>query len=487
MTSRKRVGFVAGAGIGAAAAAALRRRWRPRDEQQPAPTGPAGESFLGHLAEAVRIPTVSFEDPGSIDAAAFDRFHQFLQATYPGVFDRLQPEVVAGHSLLFRWEGVDPDALPILLHTHLDVVPVEEGTEGDWPHPPFGGDQDGGFLWGRGAVDDKGHLVAVFEAVEGLLDGGFEPDTTLYLSVGHDEEVGGGRGAAAIATLLEERGVRLEFVLDEGGAVVHDLLPGARRPVAVLGVAEKGYADLEISASGDGGHASIPPPHTAIGRVAAAVAALEANPMPARVEAQSELLKALSTVVPGWRGLLLRGAGRLGRLVERGLAAGVQTNALIRTTGAVTMIEGGVKANVLPQRARAVVNFRILTGDTVASVLDHVRTVVGEDLAVRVLESGFTGDPAPASDTGAVAYRLIAETIEDVFPGVVVAPWTLMAATDSRHFQHLAENVYRFTPFRMVPEDMSRIHGTGERLRIADAGSAVTFYSRLIRRACGVL
>ncbi len=488
MANRTRIGLAAGAGLGAVAARALRRRWGRRDETpEETAAGPAAQAFLEHLAEAIRIPTVSTEDRSLIDFAPYERFREFLRATYPLTFERLDSEIVAGHSLLLRWPGSDPELPPVLLMSHYDVVPVEEGTEADWQRPPFSGERDGEHLWGRGTLDDKGSVIGLLEAVEGLAGNGFTPDATLYLSIGHDEEIGGGQGAAAIAAVLAERGVHFEFVLDEGGAVVEDFLPGASGAVALLGIGEKGYVNVEIVAAGEGGHSSAPPAHTAVGRVAAAVAALESQPMAARLDVQEGLFAVMAGTLPGVQGLALRYAGRLGPVIERRLSARPQTNALIRTTGAVTMIDGGVKPNVLPQQARAVVNYRILPGDTVDSVVAHVRRVVGPDVTVRALEGGFTANPSPLADTESASFRLICEVIEDVFPDARSAPWILMGATDSRHMVTLADNVYRFAPFRLTPEDMGRIHGTGERIRLSDAGPAVAFYTRLIRRATGTV
>jgi carboxypeptidase PM20D1 len=453
----------------------------PGEEVEP---GPAGAVFLDHLAEAVRIPTVSFEEPGRADPTRLSRFHEFLRATYPRVFANLDDEVVAGHSLLLSWEGTDPTGLPVLLMAHMDVVPVEEGTEADWHFPPFAGERDLTHLWGRGTIDDKGSLVAILEAVDGLVAEGFVPTTTLYVSLGHDEELGGGEGARSVADLLAGRGVSFEFVVDEGGAVVEDVLPGARRPVALLGIGEKGYVDVELSASGAGGHSSIPPPRTAIGEVATAVAALEARPMPARVDVQQRLFEVLAGVLPPPQSVLLRNARRARPIVERLLASRPSSNALIRTTAAVTVVSGGVKPNVLPQTAAAIVNFRILPGDTVEGVLEHVRRVVGPGIDVHPLPGTFRSEPSALSDPDSSSFRLIADVIEDVFSGVAVAPWILMGATDSRHFAPIADNVYRFAPFTMTPDDMGRVHGTGERIRLADADRAVTFYSELIRRAC---
>ena len=489
MTSRKRgMKIVAGAGVGAAAAAALRRRWAGRRgtgaPAVPEPGSP-GDRYLEHLAAAVRIPTISNEDRSRIDPAPFTAFPAFLESSYQLVHEHLAREVVAGHSLLYKWEGADPDAPAVLLMGHMDVVEIEPGTESAWPHPPFAAERDEEFLWGRGTLDDKCSVIAIFEAVEGLLAEGFRPDVTLYLAIGHDEEIGGGQGAAAVAALLGFRQVHLDFVLDEGGAVVSSLLPGITRPVALVGIGEKGYLNRELIAEGPGGHSSVPPAHTAVGALAAAVARLEANRLPARLDSQAGFLAALGPVLGGLNGLVLRHADRARRLVERRLAATPPGNALIRTTTAVTMIEGGVKPNVLPQSARAVANFRVIPGDTVAGVLAHVQQVVGEGVTVRQLPGGFSAEPSPLSSTGSEAYRVVVETIGEAFPDAAVAPWIVMGATDARHYIPIAADVYRFSPFRLTPADMSRMHGTGERLRLSDADGALAFYRALVQKACG--
>jgi carboxypeptidase PM20D1 len=484
MTSRKKVRLIAGAGVGAAAAAALRRRWARASDEPSArsimPPDAAGEAFLETLAGAVRIPTVSTE--GGYDHEIFDRFHAYLEKSFPLFHDNLEREVVAGHSLLYRWPGSDPGAPALLLMAHQDVVPVEPGTEDGWPHHPFSGHRDERYLWGRGALDDKGPLIALLGAVEGLIRDGFAPVPSIYVFLGHDEE-SGGSGAAAAADLLSSRGVRFSFVLDEGGAIGEELLPGITSDLALVGIGEKASLNVEISARAEGGHSSMPPRHTAVGRVAAAIKSIEDNPMPARLDVQRPLLRALASVIRGPRGALLRNPGRFGGLVERRLSASPMTSSLIRTTAAATMVAGGVKANVLPQEARAVINFRILPGDTVAGVLDHVRRVVGDGVAIS--SRGFGGeasDPPPMSSTGSTGFTALSGTIGEVFPGVTVAPWILLGATDSRFFCPIADDVYRFSPFRVTPDDMSRIHGTAERVRIADASAAVAFYRKLVAR-----
>lgn len=482
--TKKRVGLI-GVGLGAAAAAALRSRWSRGSSpavDAASPTHDAsGEEFLERLAEAIRIPTVSTDS--GYDPEVFDRFHRFLETAFPRIHQRLQREVIEGHSLLYTWRGSDPDARPFLLMAHQDVVPIEPGTEDGWDQEPFSGHRDDAHLWGRGALDDKGSLVALLMAVEGLLADDFTPVPTIYLFLGHDEE-SGGRGAAAAADLLGARGVSFSFVLDEGGAVAESLLPGVGAPLALVGIGEKASLDVEITARGEGGHSSAPPPHTAIGRVAAAVKAIEDHPMPARLEVQRPFFKALASVMGGFRAVMLRHADRFGPLLARRLSATPMTAALIRTTSAATVIAGGIKSNLLPQEARAIVNFRIIPGDTVAGVVDHVRSLVGDE--VRVSTKSFGGGPAdpPAlSSIESSGFAAVADTIAEVYPGVAVAPWILLGATDSRFFRSIADDVYRFVPFTVTPEDMSRIHGTAERVRLADAAGAVAFYRRLIVRA----
>jgi carboxypeptidase PM20D1 len=471
-------------GVGAAAATALRRRWRGRSASTstevaatPGVDRAAATRFLDNLAAAIRIPTVSSID--GVDSVVFGEFRTLLEQSYPVIHSRLQRELVGDHTLLFTWKGSDPDTPAVLLMAHQDVVPVEPGTEEGWDHGPFSGAIADGYLWGRGAMDDKGSLIGVLEAVEGLLAEGFVPTPTIYLLLGHDEEVGGEKGAAAVAERFAREGIRLGWVLDEGGAVVSGVIPGVP-PLALIGVGEKASLDVEITAVAEGGHSSMPPAHTAIGRVAAAVRAIEDHPMGARLAVQRPFLEVLARVTGGARGVMLRNLGWSGPMVERLLARTPHTNALIRTTAAATVIRGGVKSNVLPQEATAIVNFRILPGDTAAGVLDHVRSVVGDGIRVRAIDFGKTSDPGPLSSIESPGFRSVANAVGEVFPGVTVAPWILMGATDSRYFVPIADGVYRFAPLSTSLGDLSRIHGTGERIAVADAGRVVGFYRALI-------
>lgn len=434
------------------------------------------QRFLTALADAIRIPTVSG------DSRRIVVLHRLLADRFPRTWGILDRETVSDGTLLLRWPGSDAAEQPVLLMAHQDVVPVEAGS---WPHPPFDGVTAAGYLWGRGTVDDKGGLVAILEATESLLSEGFSPSRDLYLLFGHDEELGGA-GAQAAADLLTARGIRFEVVLDEGGFVLTDPpFPGLDAPLGLIGVAEKGVFSVELVADGDPGHASAPPRHTAVAGLAEAIGRVERRPMPARLEAIVPLLEALLPHLEPRAALAYRTLPKLAPLTERLLAANPITNALIRTTIAPTMLAGSDRPNVLAARARAVMNVRVLPGDSTEAVLAHLREVVGDRAAVRPLGGGTRSEPSPVTDHNSEPFRDLADTVAELFPGTVAAPWVLVAATDSRHLAHLADHVLRFRPFRISTDDRSRIHGVGERIRLDDAEPAVELHRRLIRRWCG--
>ena len=433
------------------------------------------------LAEAIRFPTVSHQDPAQRQRAVFLGFHEFLARSFPRVHATLRREVVNGLSLLYTWTGRDPSRPPILLTSHFDVVPVVPETLDDWEHPPFEGVIAGGFLWGRGAIDDKAGVLATLEAVEGLLAEGFTPAQTVYLAFGHDEEIGGDEGAAAITKLLRERGVRLGFSLYEGLVVTEGIVPAVAQPVALVGIAEKGYLTLRITAHAAGGHSSRPTSDSAIGKLAAAITALESHPMPARVEGPAaQMLDAIAPHAAFPLGPVLRYRALFGPLVTSQLADDPSSNALIRTTTAVTMLEAGVKENVLPPSASAIVNFRLVPGDTVQGVLDHVGEVAGPEITIETIR----GDEASkVADASSPSFAILRRSIEAVFPGALVVPGLVLGGTDTKHYGEIAEQAYRFAPMRARPEDLARAHGTNERLAVANYGEMIRFYATVIREA----
>lgn len=437
------------------------------------------------MAQAVRAKTISgLLDPAGT-AAEFDALHAQLRARYPLVHATLQREVVGGHSLLFTWRGSDEKAGPIALMAHQDVVPIAPGTEALWKKPPFAGVVENGIVWGRGTLDDKSNLVTQLEAVELLLKAGFQPRRTVYFVFGHDEEVGGQRGVVKIVELLKQRGVRLDFVLDEGLAVTEGVLPGVAQPLALIGLAEKGSVSLKLTATAAPGHSSMPPAagSSAIGMLSAALVKLDQNPMPGGIQgAAGEMFAAVAPELPFGQRLAMSNLWLFRPLVERMLGKGGATNAMMRTTTAMTIVNAGNKDNVLPGRAEAVVNFRILPGDSAASVAAHVQRVIA-DARIEVQPLGVAFEPSKLSSAQAQPFKLIERTVREVFPDSMVAPGLMLAASDARHFDAIAAQSYRFMPIRFKSEDLARVHGTDERIAVEQLADMVRFYHRLLTQS----
>lgn len=484
----RRIALLFGLALAALALVLLANALRPGAGQEPAEAAPQlaleRDEIAARLAAAVRIPSISRGD-GAADLAPFRELHRLLARQFPRLHAALEREEVAGGSLLYRWPGSDASAAPILLMGHLDVVPVEPGTEERWTHPPFAGRVDAEFVWGRGTLDDKLSVLGICEAVERLLGDGFGPRRTVYLAFGHDEEVGGNDGAGAIAALLAERDVRLAFTIDEGmGIVGRGLVPAVDRDVALIGVAEKGYLTLELLASASGGHSSTPPRDTSVGRLARALARLEAHPLPEAIRGPvAAMFDALSGEASFGMRLLLRNRWLFDPLLRAALRGEPAQAAMLQTTTAPTVLRAGIKDNVLPSEARALVNFRILPGDSVEGVVAHVRRSIADpDVELRTVEAR---EPSATSDPDSESYRILARTIREVFPGAAVAPALVLGGTDSKHYGEVAEQSFRFVPLRLAPEDLKRIHGTDERIAIESYLDVVRFFVQIVRNGAG--
>ncbi len=435
------------------------------------------------LAAAIRIETVSHEDAAEFRAEPFLALHKLLAESYPQLHAKLERKRVGDYSLLYTWRGSDAKLAPVLLTAHLDVVPVTPEALPDWDHPPFAGEIADGFVWGRGALDDKGSLITMLEAVEELVASGFQPARTIYLAFGHDEEIGGARGAKAISDLLASRGVRLWMSLDEGLAIVRGA-GGIQGSAALIGIAEKGFLTLDLTARAPGGHSSTPPRETAIGRLARAIERVEENPLPARIEGvAAQTFDALAPQIPVSRRLFLNNRKVFSPLLEWFLARDPATNAMIRTTTAVTMIRGGVKENVLPQSATASVNFRLLPGDTVDGVVEQVREIV-DDPEIEITKR--TADEAsPVAPTDGAQFEVIRAALRELDPGLPVAPGLVLGGTDTKWYGQISDAAYRFVPFHFDPEDLTRVHGSDERISLENVRQGIRFYGALIRQVAG--
>ncbi|MCP4674558.1 MAG: M20/M25/M40 family metallo-hydrolase [Deltaproteobacteria bacterium] len=442
------------------------------------------EGALERFRGALRFETVSYDDRSKMDLREFSKFHSYLEKSFPIVHEKLKKETVAEHSLLYTWRGSDASLKPILLMAHIDVVPVERSKKDEWKHPPFGGAMEDGFIWGRGALDTKCSLIGILEAVEQLLKKKHEPLRSVMMAFGHDEEVGGGEGASKTVELLESRGVELEYVLDEGGAIMSGDLFGIEPSVAGIGTAEKGLLNLELTATGDDGHAAMPPEQTAAGKICAAVAAIESNPFKARLTPViKNLLYSVSAHMPLHRRLLFRNLWLFGGLVKIAFLKTPLTRSFVRTTAAVTQLEASDKANTLPSEAKAVVNLRILVGETISTVTRRIQELVGDEIEVRVMDELNHSNPVDESNIESKGYRDIKKTIGELFPDAVTIPYIVSGATDSRQYAPLTDSIYRFVAMRLSPEELGLIHGINERISIENYERLVDFFSLLIERS----
>ncbi len=442
------------------------------------------QALARRLGAAIRARTVSHDRGDGFEIAAFEELHALLEASYPLCFDRLDVDRIDRFGLLFTWTGADPSLPGALFAAHQDVVPVEAGTEDRWEQPPFSGAVVDGHVWGRGAIDDKAALIGILEAAERRLAQGWQPQRTLYLAFGHDEEVSGHRGAVAIAELLRSRGVALEFVLDEGLVIADGIVPGLAAPAALIGLSEKGYLSLELLAKAAGGHSSMPPRETAVGVLAGALSRLQAAPFPASVDGPvGGMFAALGPEMGFTNRLAFANLWLLKGVVLAKLSAKPSTDATLRTTVAPTMLSASPKENVLASEARAVVNFRVHPSDSVAGVIARVTDVIDDPRVSVTPREGFQSEPSPVASTGSRGWRVLATSIREVVPQAVVAPGLVLGATDGRHYASLAQDVYRFAPTWMHSEDTARIHGTNERLSVENLALYVRFYDRLLHHA----
>lgn len=430
---------------------------------------------VAKLRALVRIPSVSDRDPARVDTAAFDRLLDELRSLFPLLHERLDLTRVGSHGLLFHWPGRAHDK-PVVLMAHLDVVPVDDSAP--WQHPAFGADLVDGAVWGRGTLDDKGCVTAICEAVERLLEAGHQPAQDVWLSFGCDEEVSGNAAVEAVDE-LERRGVRPWLVLDEGGAVAAGAFPGVKRPVAAIGVAEKGTTSIELRVEGPGGHASTPARNGPTVRLARAVLRIDRSPMPARLpDTTVELMRRLAPHLPAPLRPLASRADRVKPMLARALsAAGAEAAAMARTTFAVTTLEGSPALNVIASSAVAGVNVRVMPGDTVDGVLDHLRKVVRDpEVAIRVVERGEASRVSPVDEV----FEHLAGLVGEHFPDAIVAPYVQTGATDSRHFTRISEHVYRFAPFRMDAAQRRSIHTYDEHLDVDAFLAGIDWYQALI-------
>ena len=443
------------------------------------PIGPdAAREALQRLSRAIQIPTVSAQNYEDTDFAPFDDFLRFLETSFPLFHKTCESERVNRYGLVYRWPGTDAALPPLLLMAHYDVVPA--GDPGAWTHGPFSGEIAEGRVWGRGTLDIKSQLTAHMEAAEALMLQGFRPGRDVYFAYGQDEETGNDMGATAIAALFKERGLRFEGVLDEGGIVVSGGMKGVKRPLALIGVAEKGRTDFEIAVDGAGGHSAMPPETTALGRVAELVTRIERNPLPARLTAPVlAMLSSVADELGGTARFAIRHARLFGGLLKKTLAKSPEMNAMLRTTFAVTMARGSQAANVLPRSASVTVNVRLLDGDTVDSVTRHFIKLAG-DIPISI-RTPLRTEASPVSPAGGAFYDRLTAVTRALFPEAIVTPYLVTGGTDARKYAPVCANIYRFTPLSVTNAEQKTVHNIDESISVDNYTRMITFFTDLLK------
>lgn len=431
------------------------------------------DSAYHNLSKAIQFKTISFSEDAIPDSTAFNGFHEFLREAYPLVHEQLSLEKINEYSLLYKWQGTDASKKPIILMSHQDVVPVDQPTLSDWEAPPFEGRITDTHIIGRGTLDDKSSLMALMESVETLLQQNFRPAQTIYLAFGHDEELGGSTGAKEIAAYLKAKGVNAAMALDEGGFLAVQMVPDFDKTVAMVNLAEKGYASFNLIVETRGGHSSAPPKDNTLGMLAQAIVDLENNQFPYKmVKPIDYQFEYMGAEMPFMKKLAFANPWLFKGPVLKALNS--------HTTTAPTIVEGGVKDNVIPTVGKATINFRILPGETVASVKEHVQETVGDKIKVEL--AGFSTDPSPVSGIESEAFKNLELTIRSVFPEAVVVPGLIGGGTDARYFYDVADDVYRFYPIRLEPDSFTRFHGIDEKISKENYREMVEFAYQLIKK-----
>ena len=453
-----------------------------QSSRQPAASAPVtlavdADAAAGRLAALLRIATISAGD----DSAALTAQAAAMKAQWRQVYSTLTLQTFNQHAQLLTWPGSDSQLAPLLLLAHLDVVPA---AQQDWQHPPFSGAIIDGVIHGRGAIDDKGSAAAILEAVAALVDQGYQPRRTLLIGFGHDEEVGGHQGAVAISQYLASQQIHPWMVLDEGGFVMSGLPMPVKQPVALVGIAEKGYLSVRLTAHGSGGHSSMPPADTAVYRLAAALERLHQHPFAGGLRGPTNTMFDWLSADMRWpEKVLFANRWLFAPLIEKVLAASPGGNAMLRTTVAPTMLDAGIKDNVLPETASAVINLRLHPRDSSDAALAQLRHIIDDQQVDIERLDGIDDEASPPSDTDNAAFATLASSIRSRFPDALVAPCLMVAATDSRHYRALSDHIYRFLPFRLANSELKQLHGANEGVSVAHYHEAVSFYATLITRS----
>ncbi|HEY5823323.1 MAG TPA: M20 family peptidase [Cyclobacteriaceae bacterium] len=437
------------------------------------------EKAKKNLTEAIGYKTISYGDSSKLDSSQFLGFHLFLKTTYPLVHQKLSQEQILKYSLLYKWEGKNSSLNPIVLMAHQDVVPIEEASKNMWTVDPFAGTIKDDFIWGRGTTDDKINLISILEATEKLLGENFQPERTIYFAFGHDEEMGG-YGARAIAALLKSRNIKADLILDEGGIITLDKVPGMNKPVALLGTSEKGYLSLQLSVEKNGGHSSMPEKETSIDILTKAIVKLREKPFEARFSPSTQgFIKYLGPEMPFTNKMAFANIWLFKPMVIGIYEKSGAGNAMIRTTAVPTIIDAGIKDNVVPTMATATVNFRLLPGDSSSLIIRKVKEIINDERVQINSETSFVSEPSAVTAEDSYAFKKVDELIKKSYSGITTSPFLMIGGTDSRYFGEVSDGIIKFSP--MI--DPIGFHGIDERVSLKSYQGAIWFFEQLLREA----
>jgi len=435
------------------------------------------EKVVQDMQDLIRCKTISYVNDNDTDWAEFEKLQKLLMDRFPRVHAACTLRKIGKTGLLYHLPGEASDAVSVCM-AHYDVVPAEEDH---WSRPAFSGILEDGVLWGRGTLDTKVTLCGVLEALELLLGQDYVPKQDLYLSFSGDEETSGG-SCPAIVQWFEEQGIRPALVVDEGGAVVDHVFPGVDASCALIGVAEKGYLDLDFCMDSNGGHASTPPSRQVLGHLSRAVCAIERKPFHYQLTKPTrEMFNILGRHSSFLYRMIFANLWCFGPVLDLyGRLSGGELNAMIRTTVAITRFEGSNAYNVMPPKAKFGVNMRLLGSDTLETVQERLKTVVANDRIKLHFVEGM--NPSPSSDTDCDGWNVLKNAICQTWPGAIVSPYLMMACSDSRHYNRITDRVYRFSAMHLSKEERAMIHGNNERIPVETLLTTVRFYVRLLKQ-----
>ncbi|ADY52492.1 peptidase M20 [Pseudopedobacter saltans DSM 12145] len=426
---------------------------------------------IARLQEALRFKTISYDDSTKTDSAEFLRFHSYLASAFPLVFEKTELIKINNLSLLLRWKGKEQGG-PLVLMAHQDVVPVEESTLKSWKADPFSGEVIDGYVYGRGAIDDKGSLMAILESVEMLLSENFIPQNDIYLAFGHDEEVTGQNGAKAIVSWFKQKNIIPKMVLDEGGMITNTKVPNLEKTAAVVGIAEKGYLTVKLETSIEGGHSSMPAQNTAIDILADAIVKIKQNPFPSELNGVvNSFMDYVGPELPFTSKMAMANRWLFSPIIRNIYSKTPAGNASIRTTQAFTVFRSGVKENLIPGEAHATINLRTLPNSSEKDILSHLKKVIANDL-VKISVGANKTNPQQIANLNDSTFLYLQSTLSSFRKDIVVAPFLMIGATDSRYFGEITPQVFRFVPFT----DLEGLHGINERIAIKEYKEGITFY-----------